>query len=181
MSDQPRVVKVLGALLVSMTVGAIVLMALGSNPPKDGPFCLSSYYHLDPVEEAVTVSVGHRLWSSVEVYYSGTRAGNVEQLVSLSGLAAPEDINCHFVVCNGLGGGNGQVQATEKWRRQWAVVPSVSFEGPGRTIRVCVIADQMGAGPTDYQISRTDALVESLAKTFDVATGRICYPADWGF
>jgi hypothetical protein len=41
MSKQPRVVKVLAALLVSMTVGAFVLMALGNNPPSAGPFCLA--------------------------------------------------------------------------------------------------------------------------------------------
>jgi hypothetical protein len=129
----------------------------------------------------VSVSVGHGRWGSIEVYYSGTRAGNVEQLASLSGLAAPEDINCHFVVCNGLGGADGQIQPTEKWGRQWAVVPSVNFNGPGSTVRVCVVADQAGAGPTDYQRSRTDALVDSLAKTFDLPPEQICYPADWGF
>ena len=45
----------MAALLVSMTVGAIVLMALGDNSPSAGLFSLSSYYlhQLDSVEKAV--------------------------------------------------------------------------------------------------------------------------------
>ncbi len=42
MSDQSRVAKVLAALLVSMTTGAVVLMALGNNPPSAGAFCLQA-------------------------------------------------------------------------------------------------------------------------------------------
>ena len=108
MSAQPRVAKVLAALLLSMTTGAIVLMALGNHPPKAGPFCLSSYYRLSPVKETIrsyrVQSPGN--WNSIEIYYSGTKAGNIEQLASLSGLPSPEDINCHFVICNGRGGGD---------------------------------------------------------------------------
>ena len=114
MSNQPRVARVLAALLISMTAGAIVLMALENNPPSAGPFCLSSYYRLDPVEQAVISRAAQSpgRWNCIEIYYSGTKAGNIEQLAALSGLAAPQDINCHFVICNGLGGGDGQIQAT---------------------------------------------------------------------
>src|SRR4030042_6041238 len=105
-SGQTRVVKVVAALLVSMTTGATVLIALGNNPPAEGPFCLWSYYRLDPVETAIR-SQACQLpdrWSRIEIYYSGTKAGNAEQLASMNGLASSEDLNCHFVICNSLGG-----------------------------------------------------------------------------
>ena len=38
MPNQVRVTKVLATLLASMTIGAIILMALGHNPPSAGPF-----------------------------------------------------------------------------------------------------------------------------------------------
>ncbi|MCJ7778774.1 MAG: hypothetical protein MUP16_10715 [Sedimentisphaerales bacterium] len=115
MPNQPRVAKVLAALLISMTIGAIVLMALGNNPPSAGPFCLSSYYRLDPIGKAISSRAAQSSyrWNCIEIYYSATKAGNIEQLASLSGLASPEDINCHFVICNGLGAGDGQIQSTE--------------------------------------------------------------------
>ena len=181
MSNQPRVAKVLAALLVSMTVGAIVLMALDKNPPSAGPFSLSSYYRLNPVEKAVLSracqSPGR--WNSIEIYYSGTRAGNIEQLASLAGLASPEDINCHFCLCNGLGGGAGQIHPTEKWQRQWSIIPGRTWYGSGQTIRICVIADGKTARPTQYQRKRVEALVEGLRRKFDIHPEYIYYPNDW--
>ena len=181
MSNQPRVTKVLAVLLVSMTTGAVVLMALGNHPPSAGPFCLSTYYRLDAVQQAidsrVTQSPGR--WESVEIYFSGTKAGNVAQLASLSGLANSDDINCHFVICNGLGGSDGQIQTTEKWQKQWSVIPDHTWYGSSRTIRVCLVADGRSIRPTNSQIKRTEALVESLAMKFNVPATKIFYPTNW--
>ena len=180
MSVQSREAKVLAALLISMTTGAIVLMALGNNPPSAVAFCLSSYYSLDPVEEMISsraVQSPDR-WSCIEIYYSGTKAGNIEQLAALSGLAGPEDINCHFVICNGLGGGDGQIQPTEKWQRQWSVIPGRTWNGSGQTICVCVIADGQTTHPTDFQTKRIEALVEGLCRNFNIEPESIHYPND---
>jgi hypothetical protein len=181
MSNQPRVAKVLAALLVSMTTGAIVLMALANDPPSAGPFCLSSYYRLNPVERAIRslAAQSPSRWNCIEIYYSSTRAGNILQLASLSGLASAEDINCHFVVCNGLGGGDGQIQPSEKWQRQWSIIPGRTWYGTGQTIRICVVADGKTAHPTDFQRKRTEALVEGLCRKFDILTECIYYPGDW--
>lgn len=181
MSNQPRVVKVLAALLASMTAGAIVLMALGNNPPSAGAFCLWSYYRLDPVERAISSQAAQHpsRWSYIEIYYSGTKAGNIEQLSSLSGLTCPEDINCHFVICNGLGGGDGQIQPTEKWQKQWSTIPGRNWYGSSQTIRICIIADPPTTDPTDCQVRRTEALVEALCRKFNIAPEFIRYPGDW--
>lgn len=181
MTNQPRVAKVLAALLVSMTVGAIVLMALGNNPPSAGPFCLSSYYRLGPVEQAIRSRATQfpDRWNSIEIYYSDTKAGNIEQLAALSGLASPDDINCHFCLCNGLGGSDGQIQPTEKWQKQWSVVPSQSWYGSGQTIRICIIANGQIAPPTECQIKRIEAMVEALARKFNIQPESIYYPSDW--
>ena len=181
MSNQPRVAKVLAALLISMTAGAVVLMALGNNPPSAGPFCLASYYRLDPVEKAIRSQAAQSpsRWNSIEIYYSGTKAGNIEQLASLMGLASPEDINCHFCLCNGLGGSDGQIQQTEKWQRQWSIIPGPTWQGSSQTIRICIIADSEIAGPTNSQIKRAEALVEALCRKFDIRPEYIYYPDNW--
>jgi len=181
MSNQPRVARVLVVLLVSMTTGAVVLMALGNNPPSAGPFCLSTYYRLDPVRETISSRVvqAPARWESIEVYYSGTNAGNIEQLASLSGVASSDDINCHFVVCNGLGGSDGQIQASEKWQEQWSVIPDHTWYGSSRTIRICLVADGKSIRPTNSQIKRTEALVEALLMKFSVPASQIFYPANW--
>jgi hypothetical protein len=176
-----RIAKVLVVLLVSMTTGAVVLMALGNHPPSAGPFCLSTYYRLDPVREAISSRIDQSAsqWECVEVYYSGTKAGNIDQLASLSGLASSDDINCHFVVCNGLGGSDGQIQASEKWQQQWSVIPDHTWYGSSRIIRICLVADGKSVRPTNSQIKRTEALVESLVMRFNVPAAQIFYPANW--
>jgi hypothetical protein len=181
MPNQPRSVKVLAALLVSMTVGAIVLMALGNNPPSAGPFCLSSYYRLDRIEKAVLSRDPQRpgRWNCIEIYYSATKAGNIEQLASLSGLVRPDDLNCHFVVCNGLGGGDGQIQPTERWQKQWSIIPGRTWHGSSLTIRICVVADGETAHLTDFQVKRTEALVETLCRKFEITPDSIYYPGNW--
>jgi len=156
-------------------------MALGNNPPSAGPFCLSSYYRLDPVDKVISSRSAQSpgRWNRIEIYYSDTRAGNIEQIASLGGLSSPEDINCHFVICNGLGGGDGQIMPTERWQRQWSVVPSRTWYGTTQTIRVCVVADGKTARPTDFQKRRVESLLEKLCRRFDVSTKAIFYPGDW--
>ncbi|KPL21520.1 MAG: hypothetical protein AMJ75_09830 [Phycisphaerae bacterium SM1_79] len=182
MSNHPRVAKVLAALLASMTVGAIVLMALGNNPPSAGAFSLwKTVYGHDFVKQAILsrAAQSRDRWNCVEVYYSGTKAGNIGQLASLSGLASPDDINCHFVICNGLGGSDGQIQPTERWQRQWSGIPGRTWHGSGQTIRICVIADGREIRPTDCQISRTRALAEGLCGHFVINPESVFYPSNW--
>jgi len=181
MSDQPRVAKVLAVLLVSMTLGAAVLMALGNPPPSAGPFCLASYYRLDPVEQIIESRAPQSpgRWNSVEIYYSGTAAGNIEQLASRNGLKGPDDLNCHFCMCNGIGGSDGQIESTEKWQRQWSIMLGRTWHGSSQTIRICVVADAKTTPPTDCQTKRTDALVECLRRKFEISPSAVYYPHDW--
>jgi hypothetical protein len=165
------VVKVLAALLVSMTVGAFVLMALGNNPPSSGPFSLSTYYRLDSVDRVVqsqACQVPNR-WTRIEVYFSGTKRGSLQQP------AGAVDLNCHFLVCNGVGGGDGEIQASESWQKQWSLRTSRTWQGSDKTIRVCLIGDGV---PTDYQLKRLESLLEVLCRKFGISAGSVFLPSD---
>lgn len=181
MPNQTRVIKVLTTLLASMTIVAIVLMALGHNPPSAGPFSLWTYYQLDRIQKAISSQAVQSpdRWSRIEIYYSGTKAGNIEQLASHSGLANPEDVNFHFCLCNGHGGEDGQIQATKKWKRQLSLISNRTWRGSGQTIRICMIADGETAYPTDCQLKRIETLVDGLCKKFRVHPESIHYPSDW--
>lgn len=181
MADQTRVAKVLIALLFSMTTGAIVLMALGNNPPSAGPFCLSSYCRLDPVREAIQSRAcqSPARWDNIEVHFSGTSFGDIGRLAERYGLSHPENLNCHFVIYNGDGGGDGQIQPTERWQRQWPIVPSRTWHGSAQTIRILVVADGETAYPTDSQIRRTEVLTERLRRKFGIQGESVHYPGNW--
>jgi hypothetical protein len=174
MSKQPRVVKVLAALLVSMTVGAFVLMALGNNPPSAGPFCLAAYYRLDSVDHAIQSKAcqsPHR-WNSIEIYFSGTKRGSLAQP------AGAVDMDCHFLICNGAGGGNGEIQASENWQKQWSLRTSRTWQGSDRTIRICLIGDGVTTMPTNYQLKRLETLLEALCRKFGISADSVYLPSD---
>ncbi len=270
MSVRSRQTKVFAALLVSITVGAIILKALGNNPPSAGAFCLSRYYRLDPVEKSILSRAAQDpgRWSHIEIYYSGTGAptkpadatlrssslrstrGGYDQgrrcrpgnaVTCGSNRRIPDtqresriqnrDSRCHFVVCNGSIGHDGQILPTEIWQRQCPphqlyhcgqsqtgdrqrtigggqlVRSKTPTRRSEQTIYICVIADDKvtrpvrnlsddsqdstmgniiqkgkitnGARPTDFQIKRTEALVEGLSRKFNIRPESIHYPDNW--
>ena len=170
MTTQLRVWKVLLVLLVSMTSGAIVLMALRDTPPLAGAFCLSSYCRLTPADAAISSRSQQSFdaWQNIEIYYSGTRVGNIAWLASLKGFRNPKDLNCHFVICNGYGGEDGQIQTTERWQNQAAVNSGQNQDNNRKTIRFCIVSDGNTTFPTDCQLRRTETLIEALCRHFRI-------------
>ena len=172
--------RAIAALLVSMTSGAIVLMVLGNNPPSAGPFCLSTYYRLGSVDNAVRSRACQTRdrWNRIEIFFSGTRGGSLDQLAAMHGQAGADDLNCHFVLCNGNGGLDGEIQATEKWQKQWSIRPNSTWQGSERTIRICLVGDGVSTRPTDYQLKRLEMLLETLCRRFHVPTESVYLPQD---
>ncbi len=214
MATHSREKKVLVVLGISITLGAIILNALGHNPPSAGAFCLSRYNRLGSVKKYILsrAEQSPKVWSRIEIYYSGTESGNIESAYGVSGgMGNPEHINpdreqnekvsnglnCHFVICNGNGGHDGLIQPTEKWQRQSPVLTRPNrdrsfISGQNRngepvfrdtlkeqTIYICVIADNEAAIPTNFQIKRTEELVEGLCRKFDIQPESIFYPNSW--
>lgn len=172
MNKQKRTFFVLASLVASMTVGALVLMALDQQNPTAGAYSLASYLRLDPIENAAfrPITVQPAAWNRVEVYYSRTASGNAHDLALVSSLRDTPRADFHFVIGNGKGVGDGQIQYTESWKTQ---------QTANGIIRICVVADLYNSPATDYQIRRTTALVEALSRKFNIRTQYIRYPADW--
>jgi hypothetical protein len=177
---QLRVWKALLLLLISMTGGAILLMTLGDNPPSGGAFCLSSYYKLASADQAVASRAMQAMgrWRRIEVCYSGTRGGNIESLAWLQGLTQLQDLECHFVICNGLGGEDGLILTTDRWEDQQFVHSSLNGYGPDETIRICLVSDGRYIYPTDCQVKRVESLVDTLCRRFSINAESVYYPAD---
>ena len=180
MTNQLRVWKVLLALLVSMTSGAIILMALGDHAPSASAFCLSSYYELTPTDSVIAsrASQSTDRWTRIEIFYSGTRVGDIAWLASVAGLQDLAKLNCHFVVCNGNGGNDGEIQVTDRWQIQESAQPAKNWYDAKTTIRICVVADGRTTHPTDTQIKRVESLVTALSRRFHINPRSVTYPGD---
>jgi hypothetical protein len=175
MAARNRSITVLFALIASMTIGALILMALDDYRPRAGAYSLASYLRLDPVEHVVksTVQVTPAKWDRVEVFYSWTSGGNAEDLSLITGLTGASRVDFHFVVCNGSGGEDGGVQAGDLWKVQR------SCQDRDGVIRVCVVSDGSVNSLTDRQTKRTIDLVESLSRTFQISPSSIRFPVNW--
>ncbi len=195
MTVKSRQTKVLMALLVSIISGGAILNALGHNPPSAGAFCLSRYYRLVPVDKEIESQVPFRTdrWRRIEIYYSGGGAEvqkdtstdeSGRQLRPSGGIVRPQDINCHFIVCDGYIGDDGQIQSTSKWKRQLSVVrqsqdPLRTSAEIHSTLFICIITNNKANRPTAFQIIRTEALVQELCRKFEITSGSILYPNNW--
>ncbi|MBN1803644.1 MAG: N-acetylmuramoyl-L-alanine amidase [Sedimentisphaerales bacterium] len=199
MGAHSREKKVLLILGISITLGAAILNALGHNPPSAGAFCLSRYYLLDPVEKVIYSRADQyqQSWSQIEIRYSYTESGNIEQLAAVNNLENHENINYHFIICNGNGGHDGLIQPTENWQKQSPIMTQsmkdrLFLAGQLRndeifsadkiteqTIYICVIADNKTSLPTNFQVKRTEELVEELCRKFNIQPESIRYPDSW--
>jgi hypothetical protein len=180
MTIRKREARVFAALAVSMTVAMLILKALSQNPPAAGAFCLTRYNDLPAIEKAVALDAGQppRQWNTIEIFYSQTRGGNIEELAELEGLTSPDELNCHFIIGNGLGADDGQIIKSVKWQKQLYAGSGIINDKKQTVIRICVIADKI-ARPTDFQIKRTEALTEILRRKFDIESLSVYYPDDW--
>lgn len=181
MKKQARTAKVLVSLVTAMTFGACVLMALDNQSLSAGAFSLASYTDLNPIEDVASpnLTLPSNAWARIQVFYSGTSAGDTAQLAKMQRIANPADVNFHFTVCNGLGEGDGQIQATARWNLQRPCLTDAKWYGDTQTIRICVIADSLKSLPTDTQRKRIARLLETLCRKFDIAPGNIAYPVNW--
>jgi hypothetical protein len=180
-----RHTKVLVVLLVSMAFGAIFLRSLGYHPPSAGAFCLSDYHRLMPVKTIVlcrTIQTAER-WQRIEVCRAPEsverqmRGSSDSETAVLSDQSGRLNTSCHFVVCNGRIGGDGQIIPTEKWTRQ-----EPADRGPHqdeRTILICVVTDGPTDRPTNYQMKRTETLVVELCRRLGIQSKSVRYPDNW--
>jgi hypothetical protein len=192
MTVQSRETKVLVALLISIIAGALILNALGYNPPSAGAFCLSRYNRLAPVEKAVVRETppDRGRWRRIEIFCS--RGGTTERPqgvlpVNTEAVALPSGVaenRCHFVIYNGRTEQDGQIEATRYWQNQWSVSRQATSDtqpalGDALTIFVCLVTDSQADRATDFQIKRAEALVEELCRRFNIWPESVHYPDTW--
>ena len=178
MITKSRTITVWVCLISSMTLGALVLMSLESKAPDGGAFSLASYTKLEGIDDNLVTQAtfNKENWSRIEVSFSNTQAGNIDSLALVSNLASSDELNYHFVVCNGKGGENGLIESTTKWRKQYPALPDNDWYGSRKTIRIKVIANKYDSPATDSQVKRVNKLLDLLCQKCDIEPINIDYP-----
>ena len=156
--------------LLSLT--SVLLLALAPAPLTQGTaaslFAIDQPRSMDAVFET-KVPVSRQRWTSVYVHHSGTRSGNADSLAGRAGGLAD-----HFVIGNGTGSVDGEIQIGHRWSSQLSAgaVPGTSSIAPD-CISICVVGDLDRSGPTPTQRLRLTQLVHSLQDRLGLPADRV--------
>ncbi|SMB97921.1 S-layer homology domain-containing protein [Thermanaeromonas toyohensis ToBE] len=106
----------------------------------------------------------------IVLHHSATEEGNVEifrrEHVEVNGWA---DIGYHFVICNGRGGADGEVQTGRDILKTGAHAPGRNQDSVG----ICLVGDFTKTKPTSAQILSLYGLIKSLMRQYPITPERI--------
>jgi N-acetylmuramoyl-L-alanine amidase len=157
-SSSKRKFYVLVSLVGVMTLTGGLLLVMRPEPvAPDTSFSLMATESSDGVfNTRVPVRAGR--WKYIYVHHSRTPAGDAALLADTAGGLAD-----HFVIGNGDGCGDGEIQIGQRWDRQEPAgrTPGMSRVDPA-CISVCLIGDFDHTYPTPAQTERLRQLVTSL-------------------
>lgn len=170
MKKAHRKVVVLGSLVGIMTLTSAILLALAPAPlspdAASSLFAIENPASLDVIfNTRVPLSPGR--WRYIYIHHSKSQQGNASTLVR-----DHEGLTDHFVIGNGQGCVDGELQIGQRWNQQLSAAPPAGATDIDRTcISICLIGDFDRTLPTPTQMRRLAQLVETLQ-------ARLHLPAD---
>ena len=161
MKKSQRKLIVFSTLLGVLSLTSALLMALAPAPlapdAATSLFAVDEPRSMDAVFETKTpVPANH--WKYVYIHHSKTPAGNA---ITLSQDTA--GIGDHFVIGNGDGLMDGEIQVGQRWNnQQLAAPPTGASKINPACISICLVGDFDKKVPTPTQLRRLAQLVDAL-------------------
>lgn len=150
-------------LVGSLACTSALLLAIAPEPMR--PELPSPLMAAAPAQSDLTAIVAKDIqpgrWKYIYVHHSKTPAGDARTLGSpTSGLPG------HFLVGNGNGLADGQIQIGWRWESQKSAMPpaGVASIDPA-CIRITLVGDFDAASPSATQLARTRQLIQALQAT----------------
>lgn len=158
-----------------MTITGALLMAMQPTPlSPDMSKSLMSVETSAQVEALfdTQVPVNVNRWKYIYVHHSGAATGNASIVADASGSSAT--LPDHFVVGNGLGAGDGEVQVGQRWNAQQPAGKTVGLDRvDSDCISICVVGDLDRAPATPRQLEQLQRLVTALQDRLKVSRDRV--------
>lgn len=170
MKHSQRKFVVFTSLIGVLTVTSALLLALAPAPVS--PDAASSLYAIDApssldviFDTKAPAQPNH--WKYIYIRHTKTRAGNALTLGQNS-----HGIGDHFVIGNGDGAIDGEIQIGQRWNQQLAALPPIKEASIAPDcVSISLVGDFDRAVPTPTQLHRLSQLVRTLQ-------GRLGIPAD---
>lgn len=118
-----------------------------------------------------------RPWRYIVLHHSASASGSYDEIdQEHRKLLGYEGCGYHFVIGNGNGSGDGQIEVARRWNQQKPGVhcrDARSQDVDEYGIGICLIGDLDQQPPTPRQVAATQALVEYLSRRYGIEPGRV--------
>lgn len=164
-----RKLYVLVSLVGVMSLTSALLLVVRTEPvAPDASFSLMAAESADGVfQTAVPIRAGR--WKYIYLHHSRTPSGDATTLADAAG-----GLGDHFVIGNGDGCGDGEIQIGRRWNRQESATrpPGADRMDPA-CVSVCLVGDFDRTYPTPAQMARVRELTASLQRRLGVGADRV--------
>jgi len=115
----------------------------------------------------------HRAWQRIIVHHSATTGGSATAIDRFHRNKGWRSLGYHFVIGNGRGSGDGEIEVGPRWRRQQDGA-HVRTGGLNRvSIGICLVGDFRTQVPTRAQMASLVRLVRYLQQRFRIPASRV--------
>jgi len=163
-----------------MTLVSAVLLVLRPSPvaPLSHIQLLSTDQRADPADQLFDTAApsDQYPWNAVVVSLSGNDYGSLETVSTQHQRMGLGGLGYHFVIGNGTGSPDGQIEVGFRWLHQWpAALPGILTmpDSHGdRAIHICLIGDGHSP-PTASQMRELTWLTQRLQARLGIDYGRV--------
>lgn len=131
-----------------------------------------------PQSHATWFPVGRRLsrrWTTIVLHHSATPRGSARLFDREHRDKGWDELGYHFVIGNGVGSGDGQIEVGPRWNKQkhgaHCKTPSNYYNEHG--IGICLVGDFTKTRPTPRQLNSLYRLVRFLGHACDIPPSRV--------
>jgi N-acetyl-anhydromuramyl-L-alanine amidase AmpD len=121
------------------------------------------------------INVPANSWQYIVIHHSATPAGNAASFDRMHKAKGWDELGYHFVIGNGTGSGDGQIEVGPRWSKQkWgahAKTADQRFNNYG--IGICLVGNFDIERPTKAQMESVQRLVAYLMKTYRIPAVRV--------
>jgi hypothetical protein len=165
-----RPVIVFASLVVTLTVTSALLLALAPAPLGRETFI--SLFAVDTpssLDVIFSTQAPATRWKYIYIHHSQTLDGNS------ASLARDHALGDHFVIGNGDGCVDGEIQITQRWNYQIAMTnpPAGLDRIDPACVTICLIGDFDQTTPTPTQQHRLAQLVSALQSRLGIPADRV--------
>lgn len=163
------------SLVAVLTLTSALLRALAPDPLKpqasSSLFAIDAPESIDVVFSSTSVAVASGRWHTIYIHHSASLGGSA-QTVAEAAAGLPD----HFVICNGDGAGDGEIQIGQRWTQQLAagVTPGANGINPD-CISICLVGDFNQSRPTVTQQRRLAQLISTLQNRLGIPRKQVYF------